>query len=441
MPTLFLGNADTDAMVNNPRSLSKLYRQSSARASRRHLWMMSPGDAIILPSAGDDQHVHYVEESLQICSGSLHVFYVHGRSDDPYPMSLESLKNPEILHSLRKIGVHGKEWSIEPYIADDVAFDFGKLIDVPVRFGRFGTPTREVADLFNDKRVFRALAAGLHVPIANGRTCGSQAQLASALREITPLSGASIVKLDRHSGAEGNVLVAADDITSAPGAQKVFRVSDSRQYNSVAHQVYTELSRGHTPFFVVESYRRSVHSVGIHYLLSENSVDFNGIADIRLAPAYSGMFWPTVLPEAVVHKLLAEAQKLANDIARFGHRGPVSIDAIVDLNGEIMVNEVNARHGGFSAAKAIIDRVRGRCLMSTPFVAATRGNLSCDVDFESLCSLLEREGLSFTQSTGAGILIPVEDLRNSGRIEILTIAASRTELERLEDRFVQLVCR
>ncbi|RKT10374.1 hypothetical protein B0G69_7752 [Paraburkholderia sp. RAU2J] len=440
MPTLFLGNADTDAMVTSPQSLSKRYRQFSASASRRHLWMMSPGDAIILPSAGDQKHVEYIEEILQYNRGSLRALYVHGQSDDPYPLSFENLKSDAILCAVKELGLHTNNWSIHPYIADQVAFDFGQLIDVPVSFGRSGTPACEAAELFNDKRVFRALAAGLHVPTAAGRTCSSLAQLTSALAELTPLTGSSIVKLDRHSGAEGNVLITRDDISSAPGTHKVHRVIDQQEHTRAAQEVYSELSREGTPFFIVESYHHSVHSVGVHYLLEADSITLSGIADIRLAPAYSGMIWPTNLPETVAHRLLAEGQKLVGDIARFGHRGPISVDAIVSSDGEVLINEVNARHGGFTAAKAIIDKVAKKTRINTPIVAATRTNLTSDMDFQSLRTLLEREELGFAHARGTGIIIPVEDLRNTGRIEILTIAASEAELECIENRFMRLAC-
>ncbi|CAD6547562.1 peptide ligase PGM1-related protein [Paraburkholderia sabiae] len=439
MPKIFLGNADTEAMVVCPQSLSKRYRQFSASASRRHFWMMSPRDLIILPSAGDLEHIRYVEEMCQYEHDSLQALYVCGQSDDPHPLSLDALKPDSFIQDVKKIGIEGHDWSIEPYIADQVAFDFGELVGMPVRFGASGTPAREAADLFNDKRVFRGLAAGLRVPVAPGRTCASPAQLVPALAELMPLTGSCIVKLDRHSGAEGNVLVTRDDITSAPGTHKVHHVPD-QEYERVAQTVYSELSREQTPFLVVESYYRSVHSVGVHYLLQDDSVVFNGIADIRLAPAYAGMFWPTTLSDTVVHKLQAEGLKLAHDIARFGHRGPISVDAIVRQDGDILINEVNARHGGFTAAKAILERIvpkeRGDAL-----VAATRTNLTSDMDFRSLRALLARENLGFTRARGTGVVISVEDLRSTGRIEILTVAESRAELERIEERFVRLACR
>ncbi|MCG1055422.1 hypothetical protein KQH49_10950 [Mycetohabitans sp. B5] len=63
MPTLFLENGNTEAMV--PQILSQGYRQLIANICQRYLWVLSPGDAIILPSAGNQEHIHYIEKICQ----------------------------------------------------------------------------------------------------------------------------------------------------------------------------------------------------------------------------------------------------------------------------------------------------------------------------------------------------------------------------------------
>jgi len=439
MPTLFLANADTEAMVADPRNLDKHFRQFSAGTSRRHLWMMSPGDAIVLPSLARSEHIHYIEDMCQYDRGSLRVLHIDGDHQNPYPLDIENLSAKELIDQLQAIGFERGNWSVEPYIADQVAFHFSKLIDVPIRFGDFGTPVCEAADVFNDKRVFRALAAGLNVPTAPGCTCASLAQLTSALAELTPATGSVIVKLDRHSGTAGNVLVTTRDIQNAPGAHKIHRVSAGHGYEEIARTIYAELSRSQNSFFVVESYYHSALSVGVHYLVGNDGITLNGVCDMRLLPSYAGMFWPSSLSEFVVHKLLAEGQKLAYEVGRLGHRGPVSIDAIVCPDDKIMISEINARHGGFSMAKAVIEKI---VVQAYPVgrVMATRLNLTSQLDFKTILALLDEDSLGFSRTTGKGVIVYLEDLENTKHIEIFSVAESREELENFENRFVQLVC-
>lgn len=394
---------------------------------------------MITPCAGDPDYVRYVEDFCRYPQGSIEVIDVYDGVKDCGVLNLKNLKINKFLSRIEKINFDGRSWNLEPFIADADAFDFGKLIDVPVRFGTWGTPTCEAADLFNDKRVFRAIAAGLNVPIASGRVCATSEQLAFALSELISTTGSCIVKVDRHLGAEGNVLITHHQLKNAPGTHKIYPVSDSQEYDDIAQTVYYELSQGSSPFFIVEVYYHNVHSVGVHYLLGDNKVVLNGVADIRLAPAYAGMFWPTNLPDTMVHQLIAEGYKLAYHIASLGHRGPISVDAIVCASNQIIVNEINARHGGFTAAKAVIDKITGGTDKS--FFAATRTDLTSNVKFNVLRELLEQEGLGFTRDRGTGIVVSAEDLQNTQHFEILTIAHSRDAIHELEEKFINIACK
>jgi hypothetical protein len=436
---IFFGNGCAEALISGlSQSGNKHYIQHGANLARRYLWTMQPGDLIITHCAGDPDYVCYVEDCCQYQRGSIKLISAYDGIDNFGLLNLKNLKTKKFFGKIEKYNFDEGSWHLEPFIADSDAFDFGNLINVPVRFGKWGTPSREAADLFNDKRVFRALAAGLNVPIASGRVCATSEQLAFALSELISATGSCIVKMDRHLGAEGNVLITHHHITNAPGTHKIYPVSDSQKYEDIAQTIYSELGQGSSPCFIVEVYYHNAHSVGVHYLLGDKTVTLNGVADIRLAPAYAGMFWPTSLPDTVVHQLIAEGHKLAYHVASLGHRGPLSVDAIVCAGNQIIVNEINARHGGFTAAKAVIDKITGSTAKS--FFAATRAHLTSNMKFNVLRELLEQEGLSFNRNLGAGIVISAEDLQNTQQLEILTIAQSREAIHELEEKFINVAC-
>jgi hypothetical protein len=65
MPTLFLGNVATAMMLSDIKILSEQDRQMVVNTARRFMWMMSPGDAIILPCRGEAEYIHYIEKVCQ----------------------------------------------------------------------------------------------------------------------------------------------------------------------------------------------------------------------------------------------------------------------------------------------------------------------------------------------------------------------------------------
>ncbi len=241
MPTIFLGNTDTDGMVASPQGLDRRFRRFSASAARRAIWMMSPGDAIVLPSPANAEYLRYVEQVSQYPEGSLHALAVGGDAGNPFPLNISRLSDATPTAWLQNVGVEGSRWTLEPYIADNIAFEFARQIGVPVSFGGTRAQVVEAADIFNDKRVFRAIAAGLGIPTAPGQTCISPEQLAAAFSNLIPRSGSVIVKVDRHSGADGNVLVSANSADVAPGTCRTYQVSGHSDYVEAARAVHTEL--------------------------------------------------------------------------------------------------------------------------------------------------------------------------------------------------------
>jgi hypothetical protein len=136
--------------------------------------MMEPGDAIVLPCAGTADHLRYIEALCGFEQGAFRTFYTQGRSDAPHTISRDGLSDLALLDRLKCLHLADDAWRLEPYIADQVAFEFARLIKVPVRFGSYGTPGPESADLFNDKRVFRGMASGSARQRTRHSKCGSK---------------------------------------------------------------------------------------------------------------------------------------------------------------------------------------------------------------------------------------------------------------------------
>src|SRR6185295_3458348 len=82
------------------------------------------------------------------------------------------------------------------------------------------------AELLNDKRVFRSLAAGRGIPLARGVVCNTTNGLVDSVRSLIGGSGAVIIKQDRHSGGLGNLIISRSKDISGLGATDVILAAE-----------------------------------------------------------------------------------------------------------------------------------------------------------------------------------------------------------------------
>ncbi len=440
MPQIILANVDSATMAPNSNNLSDDFLRVSATVAKRMTWAAESGDILLLPSEVNPDFVRYVETVKSIEPGSIRIVPITMEGHLPHPISVADMRKPELLMELKAAINNGSEqWTILPFIADSAVAELQAILGLPIRFSKNGENSlTEAGDVLNDKRVYRALAAGLSVPIAEGRVCQSEDELSAVMSHLLSITGSVIVKLDRHSGSDGNIIVTRCDLRHGAGATKIISIKDDKETHKAAAEIYAELAGDTTPFLIVEAYYRNKKTFGVYYDLSEGAVQFVGVAELRMAPLYKGMIWPSNLKDGLCHEVMSAGHRLARAAFDLGHRGPFSVDGVITECGQVIFCEVNGRHGGFSCIWTILDH-----LFEAPQtgnrVAMTTARQSTEQPLQLVLDTLSTAGILFDQTKDRGVIVTVDGVPDANIFDLLFIGNDRAEVEALEIECLEIL--
>ena len=198
MARILVANIDNENLMADDRARTPDYCRALASIAARMAWFAEPGDIVVLPRDLSSGFKRYVAAVMGYATNS--VAYV---TPDWDGAPVWTLGSRELLHLgvrdtlARLIGDPGN-WSMFPYcyersvelLAEALGLDTRRKVRPFMRQGG--------AELMNDKRVFRSLAAGRGVPLARGVVCVSERDLADAIQSLIGETGAVIIKQDRH---------------------------------------------------------------------------------------------------------------------------------------------------------------------------------------------------------------------------------------------------
>jgi hypothetical protein len=293
--------------------------------------------------------------------------------------------------------------------------------------------------LLNDKRVFRSMAAGKGVPIAEGAVCATEWQLTECIESLIDMTGAVIIKQDCHSGGFGNLIVSRADIAGAPGASDVLVAADDEQIRDQARIAWARLAYLERAPLIVEAYYpvSAVLTAEFKVDPSANSITFLNCGEVRQAPILSGIIMPSAVPPYQLGAFVASAAEMARLCCDLGYDGLVNVDGMVTAAGAVMINEINGRVGGCSHIHHIVQAVAGRRYGDALVTLSHSRNTALSID--RAFALLEEHKLAFDAKAGRGIIVTGEDMAATGYLEYLSIAPTREDAMRLEAEFEGLL--
>jgi len=185
-------------------------------------------------------------------------------------------------------------------------------------------PDKRTAARLNSKiyqfRRFRSL-----LPMPEGRLCNGWQELQRATNRLWDRWTDGIFITEEYSAAGGNSQVA----NSPEEIDERFKAS---------HQTFV-ISR-----YMPHAYDPTVLAV----VAGEGDVFVAGVADQRIegGTRFTGSTFPSVLGEAIRHRLGDYTRRVGRELAREGYRGIFGCDFIVTDDGDIFFLEVNARKQG-----------------------------------------------------------------------------------------------
>jgi hypothetical protein len=439
MARILVANIDNENMLADERAFTPEFCRSSSITAGRMAWFAEPGDIVVLPRDLSPRFKDYIAQARGYAPGA--VSYVTPDWDDaPFrPLGSHELLRLGLPERLRRLMRGRRDWSLLPYCHERGAQLLAEAlqIDGPGSIRPF--LRQGGAELLNDKRVFRSLAAGRGIAIAEGTVCEDPASLQAAIRSLIDRTGAVIVKQDRHSGGLGNLLVSRTGDTAGLGAREVIKVDNETAIGDAAQAVWRKLAYLARVPLVVEAYYTVTAVATAEFAVdpAANAVTFLNCGEVRQAPILSGLIMPWSLSPYLAAAFIAAATELARLTCDLGYEGLINIDGIVTADGRVVINEFNGRIGGCSHIHHILRVIAGAGYGDRLVVASH--SRDAGADFDRVTELLAACGLGFNDKAGRGIILTGEDCAASGYLEYLSVAPTRAEVMRLEAAFETLL--
>lgn len=436
MPKLLIANLDNPSMMGDQCRWSPDFYRSSTTLAMRHAWFAEPGDVVVLPRPLSRQMQTYIADLMGYGDGEVTFLAPDLPADFCGPMGLDILLGSEFLQRVRTSLDPNSEWKVWPYYYDRDVATFVNAIGVQRHQGTNPFLAEGGAELFNDKRIFRAIAAARLIPLAEGGSVSSLAELSQLVPKLIDVTGSVIVKQDRHSSTDGNLVVTKAHGISGQGASHVYQfVGDG---SDAIRTVWDRLGYDGAAL-VVEAYYPVQKILYAEFLIERatSSVHFRNWGSPRMNPGSFGLVIPPIaVSPFLAARFISGATEVARIACELGFDGLLDVDGIITDQGEVIFNEVNGRTGGCSHVHAICERLVGagygdRAVAATSNEVQTRS-------LSKLLSQLQQTGLGFDKRTRRGVVITAEDAGVSGRLEALSIGASEADVLELEAALTKL---
>ncbi|MDP9573984.1 UNVERIFIED_ORG: hypothetical protein J2W66_004487 [Agrobacterium larrymoorei] len=329
---------------------------------QRVIWFASDGDILILPSAADRSFMDYATKLIGVDLESLSILILPPQvvGDRRVPF-VERLTNADFKVALSTAMAGRNVHEIFALWPDAALADFARSIDASDAMPGLSFLSQDGGRLVNSKSVFRAIAAGLRVPIPDGAVCQSHQELHKAIKSLFDISDTVIVKQDYMTGGAGNVIFTSGQTFDPVGARAVVQTPTDYSVAEYVEAHWEELCGRRGDRVVVERYHRDSRAAFAEFSIQEGSVTLGGTGELLSAPFACAQVMPPVGFEGDAMALIeSNGMRLAECMATLGFRGRLSADAIVTPQGEVFFTEYNGRVTGSTHIYAIIgDRIIG----------------------------------------------------------------------------------
>jgi hypothetical protein len=407
------------------------YPNPLARVSQRSLWYVESGDIVVSPVVLQGNLVEYVAQLAGFDPDTVTILVAGQKLYD------DVLLDPDLVASLRAHVSPDAEWMLSPCNVTEGVAELARILGIGAG-QELAFAAERGNDLLNSKSHFRQLAAGAGLPIADGVVARSPLRLLRAIEGLSAATGTVIIKQDNAAGGAGNYAFTSGALRPLPGVHEVRPLPRDLADATV---LWEELTEAEDPVLVVESYYDATHTFYLEYHAAQGGrLTFLNHGELKRRIATKGGvdYWHWIgleLPSSLRPSALAQAlmygSLFAKAVADVGYRGYMNIDGIVDRNGRVIFNEINARWGGGLVLHTIGSRLLGPSYADTHIVSSLRNVRPAP--FAETVEVLQRKGIYFDPQSREGVLVVAHGPNATDDTECVVIAASQDRILQLAD--------
>ncbi len=438
MGQIFIANIDNEDMLADRSVLTYEFRCHSAVAASKHAWFAEVGDIVVLPEPLSNEMHEYMAKVKEIPPDSVS-FIVPSRTPvDVCPLGANVLDD-DLLDRLKQATNGNGHWELRPYHHDGSSARLAKKLGFANGNSKSAFFEESGAELFNNKKIFRGLAAGRGVQVARGGVVFSQSQLMTAVDELIDATGAVIVKQNCHSGALGNIIVAVTQDVSGQGASEVLFVNDRFPLSKAARFLWESLAVDGAGTLVVEVYYPVSTDCYAEFFISDRGdvPRLLNLGEQRMEPLFAGFEIPGRIPAYQLAQFISGATELVRLAQDLGFTGLIDVDGIITCDGQIIFCEVNGRYGGASHIHYLAEKLLGAGYGNT-HTLLTKNGVAAPL-FGDLVRIIEDQALNLTAQRCEGILITAEDTARTGTLDYVVAADDRARAYDIERWFIAVL--
>ncbi|MBA8827777.1 hypothetical protein FHX42_005184 [Saccharopolyspora lacisalsi] len=355
MPRLIIGNLFTDETAGDPRLLPAAYLQNAALGAQMVLWFAKDSDVVLLPAMPEDAVLDYITGMTGTDRSTLRVVVPPPGVSGTGLLTADRLANKsfrdELAAALDGVTVE----NVFPMTPDasvaTLATDLGLEAALPGHafFSQGGSV------FVNSKAIFRTVAAGAGVPIPAGGVCTNQTDAHLAISRLFDQGLPAMLKRDFSSGGFGNEVVSSVPGIEPVGAGRTVVLPDSAAIEAYLQERWDWLSVGGRYAVVVERYVQGSRAIFAEFQITDRGPVFLEQGALYFAPVADAQVIPAPdLPRSALTQLIASTVRLCEALHAVGYRGPISADAILVPDGQVLFTEYNGRITGSTHAHAVI---------------------------------------------------------------------------------------
>lgn len=425
MGRLLIGNAYSDNLVGDLEAYGDVQRRTAGNYSLRMIWQLEPGDVLVLPQEPGPDFLAYVLSLKRLARSEVSIVVPPAGRFGTDVVSSDRLLDPQLLDHLRMLVTSKGLDRVVAYSFDRAVATLARHLGLNLSTPGFGFMESGGGELLNSKAVFRTLAAGAGVPVADGIATTSLVEGLSFVRSLLRDGKAAIAKQDLNMGGLGNEILAPSSAVRQLGAAHLAVLEDPTAIEAHLRERWPFYTNDGRARVVIEDYVPESLPIGAEVEITHSGTVLRHVGEMIMSPTFDGVLLPGEPSTAAPRGELIEAVLALSDSARaMGYRGLANIDGVVTPGGRMFLTEFNARQGGTTHMHWIGENLVGPHYQDTCVILA-RNHLPV-VSFASAVDVLSREGLAFDETNREGVVLTCDHSTQCGVVEYCVIAADVT---------------
>lgn len=405
MARLLVGNLYSHDYGGDVSNIDADLVEGAVYGSQAILWFARSGDVIILPQAPDPEYVMYIERMMGIQPDSLTILFPEPTTGSGPFLTRSNLLKSGFLHRLQAELTGRVVEEIVALMPDAATAELASMLNIEEAHAGRRFFSQGGAIMANSKSAFRAVAAGLGLPLPEGGVAQNREDLRWLIGDLLSHSHDVILKRDFGGGGMGSEIVSMRPIPHPKGAQRAVQITSTGDIDNYLDDRFAWLTQGGRHAVVGEVYHNNARAIFAEFLVTDSASFFEAHGEIVSDPVPFAEFLPAPnLSADALQRLVSISQNLAESMRQFGYRGVVSADAILLSDNQILLTEWNSR----ITASTHIYRNIGRRLVGPDYAnVRSLGEFVGWVvtSFKDAVSQLEKNHLAYNPDTREGVVL------------------------------------